>query len=221
MVRMVCFSEKIVSLFSESGPGPFHKNPKTMNLHPEWSYQAVLYEMNVRQLTAEGTLRAATPKLAFLHDMGIDAVWLMPVYPIGEEQRKGSLGSYYSIRDYRAINPELGTMADFDAFVAEAHRLGLKVLMDWVANHTSRDARWITESPGFVVRTATMRVLRPCRTTGPIRQNSTMRTARSGRPRPRPWSSGLRNTVSTASAATWRCSYPSNSGSRRQPACGV
>ncbi len=118
-----------------------------MNLHPEWSYQAVLYEMNVRQLTAEGTLRAATPKLAFLHDMGIDAVWLMPVYPIGEEQRKGSLGSYYSIRDYRAINPELGTMADFDAFVAEAHRLGLKVLMDWVANHTSRDARWITEAP--------------------------------------------------------------------------
>ena len=118
-----------------------------MNLHPEWSYQAVLYEMNVRQLTAEGTLRAATPKLAFLHDMGIDAVWLMPVYPIGEEQRKGSLGSYYSIRDYRAINPELGTMEDFDAFVAEAHRLGLKVLMDWVANHTSRDARWITEAP--------------------------------------------------------------------------
>ena len=118
-----------------------------MNQHPEWSYRAVLYEMNVRQLTPEGTLRAAASKLSFLHDLGIDAVWLMPVYPIGEEQRKGSLGSYYSIRDYRAINPELGTMEDFDAFVAEAHRLGLKVLLDWVANHTSRDARWITESP--------------------------------------------------------------------------
>ena len=68
-------------------------------LHPEWSYQAVLYEMNVRQLTAEGTLRAAAAKLGFLCDMGIDAVWLMPVYPIGVEGRKGSLGSYYSIRD--------------------------------------------------------------------------------------------------------------------------
>ena len=112
-----------------------------------WSPQAVIYEMNVRQLTPEGTLRAAAQKLPFLHDVGIDAVWLMPVYPIGEQNRKGSLGSYYSIRDYCAVNPELGSMADFDAFVAEAHRLGMKVLLDWVANHTARDARWIVEQP--------------------------------------------------------------------------
>ena len=118
-----------------------------MNLHPEWSYQAVLYEMNVRQLTPEGTLRAAAAKLPFLRDLGVDAVWLMPIYPIGEAGRKGSLGSYYSIRDYCAVNPELGTMDDFDDFVAEAHRLGMKVLMDWVANHTSRDARWIAGKP--------------------------------------------------------------------------
>ncbi|MFR6635219.1 MAG: alpha-amylase family glycosyl hydrolase [Alistipes onderdonkii] len=85
-------------------------------LHPEWSYQAVIYEMNVRQLTREGTLRAAAAKLGFLRDMGIDAVWLMPVYPIGAEGRKGSLGSYYSIRDYCAVDPGLGTMGDFDAF---------------------------------------------------------------------------------------------------------
>lgn len=116
-------------------------------LHPEWSYQAVMYEMNIRQLTPEGTLRAALPKLAFLRDMGIDVVWLMPIYPIGERDRKGSLGSNYSIRDYCAVNPEMGTMADFDAFVAEAHRLGIRVLLDWVANHTSRDARWIAERP--------------------------------------------------------------------------
>lgn len=116
-------------------------------LHPAWSYQAVLYEMNVRQLTPEGTLRAATSRLPFLRSLGIDAVWLMPVYPIGEEGRKGTLGSYYSIRDYCAVNPELGTMDDFDTFVSEAHRLGLKVLLDWVANHTARDARWITEQP--------------------------------------------------------------------------
>ena len=112
-----------------------------------WSPQAVIYEMNVRQLTPEGTLRAAAQKLPFLHDVGIDAVWLMPVYPIGEQNRKGSLGSYYSIRDYCAVNPELGSMADFDAFVAEAHRLGMKVLLDWVANHTARDAHWIAEQP--------------------------------------------------------------------------
>lgn len=116
-------------------------------LHANWSYGAVLYEMNVRQLTPEGTLRAAAGRLRFLRDMGIDAVWLMPVYPIGEVNRKGSLGSYYSIRDYCAVNPEMGTMTDFDAFVAEAHALGMKVLMDWVANHTARDARWTTEKP--------------------------------------------------------------------------
>ena len=98
--------------------------------HPAWSYNAVLYEMNVRQLTPEGTLRAATARLAFLREMGIDAVWLMPVYPIGRVNRKGSLGSYYSIRDYCAVNPEMGTTADLDAFVAEAHRLGMKVLLD-------------------------------------------------------------------------------------------
>lgn len=117
------------------------------NPHPAWSYQAVLYEMNVRQQTPEGTLRAATAHLATLRRLGIDAVWLMPIYPIGEQGRKGTLGSYYSIRDYCAINPEFGTMEDFDAFVTEAHRLEMKVLLDWVANHTSRDARWISERP--------------------------------------------------------------------------
>lgn len=116
-------------------------------IHPTWSYNSVIYEMNVRQLTVEGTLRAAAGKLDFLHDMGIDAVWLMPIYPIGKLNRKGTLGSYYSIRDYCAVNEELGAMADFDAFVDKAHSLGMKVMLDWVANHTARDARWLTEKP--------------------------------------------------------------------------
>lgn len=115
--------------------------------HPIWSYDAVIYEMNIRQQTADGTLRAAAERLPLLKSVGIDAVWLMPVYPIGKAGRKGSSGSYYSVRDYCAVNPEFGTMEDFDAFVAEAHRLGMKVLLDWVANHTSRDAVWLTEKP--------------------------------------------------------------------------
>ncbi len=115
--------------------------------HPAWAYDAVLYEMNVRQVTPEGTLKAAAGKLEFLHGMGVDAVWLMPIHPIGEAGRKGALGSYYSIRDYCAVNPELGTLRDFDAFVRKAHELGMKVLLDWVANHTARDARWIDEKP--------------------------------------------------------------------------
>ena len=120
---------------------------KNYTHHAEWSYSAVLYEMNIRQLTPEGTLRAAEKKLEFLREMGIDAIWLMPIYPIGKEGRKGSLGSYYSIRDYKAVNPEFGTMEDFDSFVAKAHSLGMKVILDWVANHTARDAKWLQTKP--------------------------------------------------------------------------
>ena len=115
--------------------------------HPLWSRNAVIYELNIRQITAEGTFRAAMAQLPRLKQLGVDVLWLMPIYPVGEEARKGSLGSYYSVRDYCDVNPEFGTMEEFDALVAEAHRLGLKVLLDWVANHTSRDAKWLTEAP--------------------------------------------------------------------------
>ena len=119
----------------------------SMYMNPEWSFSAVLYEMNVRQLTVEGTFRAAIERLPFLRSIGVDAIWLMPIYPIGEDGRKGSLGSYYSIKDYTAVNPEFGTDDDFRAFVAAAHAMGMRVLLDWVANHTARDARWIAECP--------------------------------------------------------------------------
>ena len=118
-----------------------------MYKHPEWSYSAVLYELNIRQFTPEGTLNAAIERLPFLRSIGIDAIWLMPIYPIGVEGRKGTLGSYYSISDYKGVNPEFGTADDFRAFVSVAHAMGIKVLLDWVANHTARDARWITERP--------------------------------------------------------------------------
>lgn len=117
------------------------------DIHPSWSYDAVIYEMNVRQYTPEGTFAAARAELPRLKELGVDVVWLMPVYPIGEKGRKGTLGSYYAIKDYKAVNPEFGTLEDFDSFVAEAHRLGLKVIIDWVANHTSPDAVWIDSKP--------------------------------------------------------------------------
>lgn len=122
-------------------------NHFTTMQHAAWSYNAVLYEMNVRQLTEEGTFVAAMRHLQHLKEMGVDAVWVMPIYPIGRVERKGELGSYYSISDYCAVNSEFGTMEDFDAFVEEAHRLGIKVILDWVANHTARDAKWLIEKP--------------------------------------------------------------------------
>lgn len=118
-----------------------------MYKNPEWSYSAVLYELNIRQFTPEGTFNAAIERLPFLRSVGVDALWLMPIYPIGVEGRKGALGSYYSIRDYKAVNEEFGTAEDLKAFISVAHSLGMKVLLDWVANHTARDARWVTERP--------------------------------------------------------------------------
>ena len=108
---------------------------------------SVVYEMNVRQYTPEGTFAAAMQQLPRLAELGVDIVWLMPIYPIGVEGRKGTLGSYYAVKNYCDINPEFGTLEDFDNFLAEAHRLGLRVVIDWVANHTSPHAVWVNGKP--------------------------------------------------------------------------
>ena len=108
---------------------------------------SVVYEMNVRQYTPEGTFAAAQQEFPRLQELGIDILWLMPIHPIGVKERKGTLGSYYAIADYKAVNPEFGTMEDFENFLAEAHKLGFRVVLDCVANHTSPDAKWINECP--------------------------------------------------------------------------
>ena len=119
--------------------------------HPEWAYDATIYELNTRQLTPEGTFQAAEAILPQLRENGIDIIWVMPCQPIGQITRKGTLGSYYSIIDYCQINPEFGTRADFEHFLAEAHKLGFKVILDWVANHTAPDSKW-TENEGWHYR---------------------------------------------------------------------
>ena len=120
--------------------------------HPAWSRRAVIYEINTRQFTPEGTLTAATRELPRLKALGVDILWLMPIQPIGEKNRKGTLGSPYSVRDYRAVNPELGTKSDLKAFVDRAHAQGMKVILDWVANHTARDNRWVSEHPDWYAK---------------------------------------------------------------------
>ena len=109
---------------------------------PDWSKNANIYEVNVRQHTPEGTINAFTADLPRLKSLGVDILWLMPIHPIGVERRKGGMGSPYSIIDYKAFNPDYGTDADFKNFVNEAHKLGFKVILDWVANHTSFDNVW-------------------------------------------------------------------------------
>ena len=118
-----------------------------------WTRDAVLYQINTRQFTREGTFKAAQKQLPRLAKMGVDILWLMPIHPIGEAGRKGTLGSPYAVRDYRAVNPELGTEAEFRAFVDEAHRLGMRVILDWVANHSAYDNPLTVSHPEWYTRT--------------------------------------------------------------------
>jgi len=120
---------------------------KTPSVHPDWTYDSVMYEVNIRQFSPEGTFAGVEAQLPRLKDLGVDILWLMPMYEIGTEGRKGTLGSYYAISDYKAVNPEFGTMEDFEHLLAAAHDLGFKVILDWVANQTAPDNVWMYEKP--------------------------------------------------------------------------
>jgi len=120
--------------------------------HPDWTKSANIYEVNIRQYTPEGTFNAFREHLPRLQEMGVDILWLMPIHPIGEKNRKGELGSYYSIRDYRAVNPNFGTMNDFKALVQEVHERDMKLILDWVPNHTAWDHPWVTEHPEYYMK---------------------------------------------------------------------
>jgi glycosidase len=121
----------------------------TIKSHYNWSRNANIYEVNIRQYTAEGTFNAFKEQLPRLKEMGVDILWIMPIHPVGELNRKGTLGSYYAVRDYKSVNPEFGNLQDFKELVNEAHNLGMKVIIDWVANHSSWDNVWLAEHEGF------------------------------------------------------------------------
>ena len=128
-------------------------------VHPDWSKNATIYEVNLRQHTPEGTIQAFIPDLPRLKALGVDILWLMPIHPIGEVNRKGgenknnyivepgsgSLGSPYSVQDYVAVNPDYGTKDDLRELVQRAHDLGMRVILDWVANHSAFDCVWTEE----------------------------------------------------------------------------
>jgi glycosidase len=156
---MAKLQPRIILLFSItvllSGCYLFKKQQPKATPYPDWVKNSVVYEINTRQYSPEGTFKALEADLPRIKDLGIDILWLMPIYPIGEKNRKvpdgakTSLGSYYSIRDYKAINPEFGTADDFKSLVTKAHEMGFRVIIDWVANHTARDNSWITEHPDW------------------------------------------------------------------------
>lgn len=130
----------------------YQPEPYVKLSHPEWSKDAVIYQINTRQFTAEGTFAAAQQQLPRLKALGVDILWLMPIQPIGEVNRKGSLGSPYSIKDYYGVNPEFGTKQDIKAFIAAAHQQGMYVILDWVANHTAWDNPLTGQHPEWYIR---------------------------------------------------------------------
>jgi glycosidase len=135
-----------VLLNSACTPGP---EAPTALVHPSWSYSQTIYEVNVRQFSEEGTFRAVQDRLPELKELGVGILWLMPIHPIGVINRKGTLGSYYSVQDYFDVNPEFGDKEDFRAFVEAAHQQGFYVILDWVANHTAWDNPIANTHPEF------------------------------------------------------------------------
>jgi glycosidase len=127
----------------------------------EWSKNAVIYEVNIRQFSEAGTFKAFEESLPRLKEMGIDILWLMPVHPIGLENRKGGLGSYYSIKDYSEVNPEFGTMEDMKSLISKTHELGMYIILDWVANHSAWDHVWVKENPDYYKKDSSGKMVSP------------------------------------------------------------
>lgn len=128
---------------------------------PHFLKHTNIYEVNIRQYTPEGTFNAFAAHLPRLKEMGVQILWLMPIHPIGIIKRKGTLGSYYSIKDHKAVNPEFGTDEDLQKLIVQIHAAGMKVIIDWVANHTAWDHVWTNTNPDFFIRDASGNFLPP------------------------------------------------------------
>jgi len=144
----------ITSLAFTSGIGPATAAVQpgahaVRQVTPSWVNSATVYEVNVRQFSPEGSFNAVTAALPRIKQLGTDVIWLMPIFPVGKLNAKGSLGSPYAVANYQAVNPDYGTDADFKQLVDTAHSMGMKVVLDWVANHSAWDNPWVTAHPDW------------------------------------------------------------------------
>jgi glycosidase len=136
-------------------------NPLDPRSQSDYLSKAVMYEVNVRQFSEEGTFNAFAEDLPRLQELGVDILWFMPIHPISELNRKGTLGSYYAVADYKTVNPEFGTEEDFKALVSKAQSMGFMVILDWVANHTGWDNAWVTENPSWYTKGSDGKITHP------------------------------------------------------------
>ena len=147
---------------------------------PEVEESAVIYEVNIRQYSPEGTFNAFTKDIPQLKELGVKIIWVMPIFPISQTKRKATggddskfasempeaeqhkyLGSYYAVSDFKKVNPEFGTIEDFRNLVKTAHENGIYVILDWVPNHTGWDHVWIKEHPEFYTKNAKGEIIDP------------------------------------------------------------
>lgn len=161
MKRTIFIIAGILMIMSAFKPESKKSNPAGKLVHARWTRNATIYEVNVRQYTPEGTFKAFKQHLPRLKKMGVNIIWLMPINPIGIKERKGSLGSYYAVKDYLAVNPEFGNLADLKELVKKAHSLGMYVIIDWVANHTSWDNDLVTKHPDWYKKDARGNIIAP------------------------------------------------------------
>ena len=146
----------MISLFGFTNPTAPNVEPAqavtTSRPLPSWAKSASIYEVNIRSFTTAGTFKAFKAHLPRLRKLGVKVLWLMPIHPISESRRNGSLGSPYAVADYKAVNPNMGTNADFRSLIQAAHAAGFKVVLDWVANHTGWDNVWMADHPTWYTR---------------------------------------------------------------------
>ena len=154
IIALFFLSAFIIGCSSEQKENDYTEKTAVADKFPDRAKAMNIYEVNVRQYTPKGTFKAFEAHLPRLKEMGVDILWLMPITPIGEKERKGGLGSYYSVKDYTAVNPEFGTLEDFKELVRKVHEMDMLIILDWVANHTAWDHAWITEKPYYYTKDA-------------------------------------------------------------------
>lgn len=154
-MQKIIYAAIVLSLFAacstykKATTKPNSVTMQTISTPPEWIQNTNIYEVNLRQYTKEGTFSAFANALPRLKEMGVQTLWFMPITPIAQKNKKGPLGSYYAAADYTSVSPEFGTLSDFKNLVKQAHDMGFKVIMDWVANHTGWDHIWTKTHPEY------------------------------------------------------------------------
>jgi glycosidase len=146
---------------NESTPAPAYPQYGTRFEKMPKKEDAVIYQVNIRAFSESGTLKGVQDKLTYIQELGVNVIYLMPIYPVGQVRSAGGLGSPYSVKDYKAVNTEFGTLKDLQVLVEEAHKKNMGVILDWVANHTSWDNAWITAHPDWYQKDSSGNIIIP------------------------------------------------------------